>query len=260
MKNKTIWLFASLAVLTGIAFYFAPKGPKDTHVDNFESEADLKNWDIKRITQEHSFELQDKIVFEGERAARFELRKGEHVSDGWRSELRDPWHAPMFETTWYQVAFFVPDDFPIAESNSCLFAQWHDQKDPGDGDRNPPIAIRLRGHGELVITSRSSATKIQNGVPGPEVILYSDKLFKRNEWNLFQLEVRWDYSSSGYVNIWRNGQRIVAYKGPIGYNDDKGPYVKIGVYCRETPEQPLVAYHDSFIRTQKPQLIKKDSQ
>ncbi|MBO9666870.1 MAG: hypothetical protein J7501_08660, partial [Bdellovibrio sp.] len=45
-----------------------------------------------------------------------------------------------------------------------------------------------------------------------------------------------------------NGERIVDYKGPIGYNDDKGPYFKMGVYCKDTPVQPLSAYHDNYQR------------
>ncbi|MDG0816278.1 polysaccharide lyase [Bdellovibrio svalbardensis] len=232
-----------------------PEQASEVFFSDFEK-GDFSGWDIKRIPQDHSAIIQSDVVRSGKKAVRFELRKDENVSGGFRSELRDPYFAPLFKETWYSLSFYVPEEFPVTESNSCVFAQWHDQQDPGDGDRNPPIAIRLRGTGELAITGRYNAEKIQKGVPGPELTFYQDRAFKKGEWNDFVVRVFWSYEATGLVQIWRNGQQIVDYRGPIGYNDDKGPYLKIGVYCRETPTSPLVAYHDNYRRAPTAKQLK----
>ncbi|MBO9666871.1 MAG: heparin lyase I family protein, partial [Bdellovibrio sp.] len=157
----------------------------DVFIADFE-EGNFKGWDIKRIPQDHSAVIQEDVVRSGHKAVRFELRQNENVSGGFRSELRDPYWAPLFKDTWYTLSFLVPEDFPMESTNSCVFAQWHDQQDPGDGDRNPPIAIRLRGNGTLNITGRYNAEKIQHGKPGPEITFYADPNFKRGEWNDFK--------------------------------------------------------------------------
>ncbi|AFY02373.1 polysaccharide lyase [Bdellovibrio bacteriovorus] len=245
-----IRLLLPLVLISGQALALGQRLPDEgapVFISDFEK-GGFKGWDIKRIPQDHSAEIQSDVVRSGSKAVRFELRNNENVSGGFRSELRDPYFAPLFQDTWYHLSVFVPEHFPMTLTNSCVFAQWHDQQDPGDGDRNPPIAIRLRGTGQLHITARYSAEKIQNGKPGPEVLLYEDVRFQRNEWNDFIVRVHWSYLNNGQVQIWRNGKMIVDYRGPIGYNDDKGPYFKMGVYCRETPVEPLVAYHDNYRR------------
>lgn len=215
---------------------------------DFENRNSLKKWDLKRLVNQHSIRLTSEEVRSGKKALRFELRANDYVSDGFRSEIRDPYFAPIGKTTWYFFSFFVPEIFPITPSNSCVFAQWHDQKDPGDLDRNPPIAIRIRGTGEMHITGRYHAKKIQNGAKNPEIKLYEDKKFQRGQWNDILMEVKWSFKKDGLVRIWRNSKMIVNYSGPIGYNDSFGPYLKMGIYCRETPLYPLVGYHDNYRR------------
>lgn len=221
---------------------------QEVMASDFEHRSSLKHWDLKRLVAPYSVQISSENPRSGQKSLRFELRENERVSDGYRTEVRDPYFAPIGQTTWYFFSFFVPEHFPMTSTSSCVFAQWHDQKDPGDLDRNPPIAIRLRGTGQLHITGRHHARKIQNGASNPEILLYEDTNFRRGEWNDILMEVKWSFKKDGLVRIWRNGQLITNYNGPIGYNDDKGPYFKMGIYCRETPVQPLVSYHDNYRR------------
>lgn len=256
---KCLLMVSALVLVSSQVLAMAKKlpqqPPQSVFISDFES-GDFAGWDVKRIPQKHSAQIQDQVVRSGKKAVRFELRQNDTVSGGFRSEVRDPYFAPIFQETWYHLSVFVPELFPMSPSNSCVFAQWHDQQDPGDGDRNPPIAIRLRGTGQLHITARYSAEKIQNGKPGPELLLYEDPRFKKNEWNDFVFRVFWSYKQDGLVQIWRNKKLIVDYRGPIGYNDDQGPYFKMGVYCRETPAAPLAAYHDNYRRAPSMQELK----
>lgn len=258
--NKAL-LSTLLLLGTSNAFAMAQNMPvppaQRVFIDDFED--GVGPWDLKRIVDSHSAGLQKGFARSGNQSVRFELRKDDHVSDGYRSEVRDPYFAPLSFTTWYHFSVYVPRDFPIAKSNSCVFAQWHDQKDSGDMDRNPPIAIRLRGNGKLHITGRHHSKKIQRkGDINPEILFYEDPNFQKGRWNDFLLQVKWSHKESGIVKIWRNQKLIVNYQGPIGYHDDKGPYFKMGVYCRETALTPLVAYHDNYRRAPTFKELKLD--
>jgi hypothetical protein len=62
----------------------------------------------------------------------------------------------------------------------------------------------------------------------------------RGKWNDFVVQARWSYETNGLVNVWLNGEQIVQYRGPVGYNDDVGPYFRFGLYRGDT-DQTYVA-------------------
>ena len=43
------------------------------------------------------------------------------------------------------------------------------------------------------------------------------------------------------MNVWWNGRQVVRYSGPVGYNDDFGPYFKFGLY-RDDSAKTYVVY------------------
>jgi len=45
--------------------------------------------------------------------------------------------------------------------------------------------------------------------------------------------------------MWRNGKRVLNYRGPGGYNDDEGPFFKYGIYRNDVPET-YVIYFDEY--------------
>ena len=44
-----------------------------------------------------------------------------------------------------------------------------------------------------------------------------------------------------FVNVWWNGRQVVRYAGPVGYNDDFGPYFKFGLY-RDDSDKSYAVY------------------
>jgi hypothetical protein len=46
--------------------------------------------------------------------------------------------------------------------------------------------------------------------------------------------------------VWLNGEKVVKYKGPIGYFDPKGPYFKNGIYRRMYEKNTHIVYFDSY--------------
>ncbi len=54
------------------------------------------------------------------------------------------------------------------------------------------------------------------------------------------IEVRFENSSNGFLNVWRDGAKIVSYEGPLGY--DNGVYWKYGIYRSEANTTIAVDY------------------
>ena len=86
--------------------------------------------------------IQSEIVRTGTKACRFEIRPGDHVSQGLRAELRDWYNAPFEEDTWYGFSTYLPKDFEPPKGVGIVLAQWHDQAELGDPSGKPPLAIR----------------------------------------------------------------------------------------------------------------------
>jgi Polysaccharide lyase len=182
----------------------------------------------------------------GETCLRFELRAGETwVNTGsptYRAEIETPEHPPINSVRWYSFGLMLPQDFPI-EDNRLALAQWHgtDKKSLGEPSRIPVMAFRYR-NGEFNITMRHSEERI---VHDPDAVraeaLFRTKPLPLNVWNYFVVEARWSYTPDGFVNIWWNGKQIVQYRGPVGYNDDAGPYFQFGIYRDET-DKTYVTY------------------
>ena len=185
----------------------------------------------------------------GEHCLRFELRKGEHYSDlfgktSFRSEVNARDFPPMGSVRWYAFSLLVPDDFPI-EDNRLVLAQWHgaDKKYLGEAPRSPTMAFRY-SNGSLSITVCHSADRIVHEAKGVlSKTLFQTEHFPRNAWNDYVIEARWSYRSDGFVNIWWNGRQVVRYEGPVGYNDDFGPYFKFGLY-RDDAGKTYAVYFD----------------
>ncbi|HEY8380524.1 MAG TPA: hypothetical protein VIL09_00090, partial [Microvirga sp.] len=48
----------------------------------------------------------------------------------------------------------------------------------------------------------------------------------------------------GVLKVWRDGAELVSYAGPLGYNDQIGPYWKNGIYREASPETMAAQYRD----------------
>jgi len=59
--------------------------------------------------------------------------------------------------------------------------------------------------------------------------------------------VKWSHKSDGILQVWKDGQLIVDKKGPNTYNDQVGPYFKIGVYKPDWKENPQASNTDKRV-------------
>lgn len=211
----------------------------DFEVGSFEG------WDTKRLVAPYSATVETEKVRSGRYAARFELRHGDRVSDGWRAELRDPYNAPYGRDTWYGFSTYLPPDYPD-HACSCALAQWHDQAEPGQSSGKPPLAHRIKA-GQFYITTASSPTA--SSEPLHQDILYETRRAVKGVWHDFVYRIRWSRGDDGEIEMWKDGERILEYRGPIGYvNEIRAPYFKFGMYCAEDVMEPHVVYHDNYSR------------
>ena len=117
-----------------------PRGSSSVHLD-FES-GDFTGWSVRRLAKDYSAAIQSEIVRAGTKACRFEIRPGDHVSQGLRAELRDWYNVPFEVDTWYGFSTYLPKDFAPPKGVGIVLAQWHDQAELGDPSGKPPLAIR----------------------------------------------------------------------------------------------------------------------
>ncbi len=235
MGKSVRWAIALLLLLTAVAL-----------VSRHMRQVRAREWEYLSAGKPYSIANVADPLGSEEKCLRFELRHGEAwVNKGgptYRAEIETPEHPPMDSVRWYSLSLLLPQDFPI-EDNRLVLAQWHgsDKKSLGEPSRIPVMAFRYR-NGEFNITMRHSAERIVHDPDAvPAEALFRTKALPLNAWNNFVVEARWSYTPDGFVNIWWNGKQIVQYRGPVGYNDDLGPYFQFGIYRDET-DKTYVTY------------------
>ena len=211
-----------------------------------------KPWSIQRVSQP---------ALLGEDSLRFELRKGDDWANRggsrtFRSEVDTDEYPPMKSVRWYRLDLYLPPDFPI-ENNRLVLAQWHgeDKTYLGEVGRSPVLAFRYRS-GRFSITLRHSAERVvrdPDAVPSTE--LFGTNSFPLNEWNDFVVQAKWSWQEDGFINVWWQGKLVVQYHGPVGYNDDVGPYLTFGIY-RDDSDKTYVTYVNQVRSGSKPEDVR----
>ena len=182
---------------------------------------------------------------------RFELRPGDHWSSpGW-SDLSDNNGAERTEIAFapqYAEGIEINLSYRfMIESNAkntsswLLLGQFH--QDPANGP--PPFAVEMSGEHMVIV--------IRYELPGQTAPtyqrIYNDPIpIQRGQNYFINIRVKFDNRGNGYLNVWRDGVRIVSYHGPIGYGSGQTYYWKEGIYRAATTEMMAVRYQDMLLR------------
>ena len=244
MKSVVAIVSAGLVLGGGTAVLLVQNGRRTAQLD-FES-GSLSGW-ILKLAAPHSASVVSHPVRRGNYAVRFELRDGDDTGDGVRAELKESYHAPLNRDIWNSFSTLVPNDFPML-SRPSVISQWHAEEDAGEeaAARSPVLAHRFDGR-LFLVDIRFSNEKTQKANDGVPKVLFEQKDFAREVWHDFAYRVRWSYREDGLVQGWLDGKQIIDYSGPVGYNDDSGPYFKFGIY-HHSGGRPIVIYHDEYRR------------
>jgi hypothetical protein len=139
---------------------------------------------------------------------------------------------------WYGFSIFLPKSF-VPGNVWEIVTQWHGTPNNGNeslGRLNPPLSLATwksdvtRGHWSLFCLWDADRVTSPGVYETDGSKLWDLGPWATDEWTDWVFHIKWSYSSDGIMQVWKNGVQVVNYKGPNTYNDDVGPYLKMGVY------------------------------
>ena len=160
---------------------------------------------------------------------------------------------------WFGFSLYVKKDFVFDNLCGDAFVQFHAREDDGAEDsctRNPPVALYSE-EGRLILRVKSDS-KENTCESGSRVYETSDEYdigtLNKGAWNDFVLHIKWSYNETGLLELWRDDELVVQHDGGNCFNDDRGPYTKLGVYKWDYDNVPFKTcgteeinyYHDEI--------------
>lgn len=159
---------------------------------------------------------------------------------------------------WYGFSIFLPEPFEV-NSKWEVVANWHGRPDFDIGEvfagQGAIMALttanpRSETIAEWVLINRwdSKPNSTPGGVPDIEgTNVYEFGPYETGVWTDWVFHVKWSYESDGFLEIWKNGIKVLDRDGPNCYNDEYGPYFKMGIYrAGRSSNAPRTIYHDEF--------------
>ena len=173
----------------------------------------------------------------------------------YRTEVSGP-GSKVGNEYWYGFSIFLPKGY-ATDNIWEIVAQWHGVPNfkIGENWRNPVMALYTSG-GKWSLVNRWDAKEntFESGkreYGGTKK--YDFGVYDTGVWTDWVIHVKWSYGADGFLDIWKNGKKILDQKGPNAFNDDRGPYFKMGIYkgwrdkkrpCDAVTKRLL--YHDEF--------------
>ena len=173
----------------------------------------------------------------------------------YRTEVSGP-RAEIGKEYWYGFSILLPEDYR-PDRIWEIVAQWHavPDFDAGENWRNPVMALSTtNGHWSWVSRWDAKRNTFASGKRqyggtrdfdlGP---------YRTGVWTDWVIHLKWSYGPDGFLKVWKDGQVVIDVAGPNAFNDEHGPYFKMGLYKGwRDPDRPSDAvsrralYHDEF--------------
>ncbi|MFI7602301.1 heparin lyase I family protein [Actinoplanes sp. NPDC049681] len=148
---------------------------------------------------------------DGEHAAQFTLDRGDpDVSSSTRSELSQPDQQAAGLERWYGFSIALATDWS-PDRSSEIVSQWHQQSNNG----SPPLAL-LTNNGHWKIDFRGEMIDLG--------------AYRTGGWTDWVFHVAWRTDTSGVLEVWRDGDRVVSRTGRTHDDSAHSPYFKFGIY------------------------------
>lgn len=198
-------------------------------VKDFETK-DFSGW-RSQFSTEVSGRIASDITRDGQYSARLQFKADDPLYNGKRRTEIFEDGVESGSEYWYGFSHYLPEDWVIDDSWTIL-AQWHGQPDPDSGEphRVPPLDLLIVGD-EWSIKHRTDADAISLSKSPPTELAWTGEIQEDlGTWTDWVFHTKWSHEDDGLLEVWKNGVQIVDYSGPIGFNDDFGPYFKAGVY------------------------------
>jgi hypothetical protein len=173
----------------------------------------------------------------GNQAVQFTL----NYDDGWflpasQWRLNNPeelHHFEMGSTHWYGFSIYLPEGFKINDQPEIVneFLSKPDLDLGEIWERNAPAALIINGRNwEFVVNSDAD----ENSSDGFYDTTHQWELgnWQDGQWTDWVYHIKWSYEEDGFLQVWQNGDLVIDYVGPTTFNDETGPFWKIGIHER----------------------------
>lgn len=218
--------------------------------EDFEGK-DLQSLSIDKLAGSHSYSISTNQARNGSQSLRVELRPEDKGLHSQQAELMDRYKAQVGMKTWYHVSLFVPHDINLQTNNSCALVQWKGGVFANNPALPAPLSLNIDGNGTFTVRAgfyQDTKTPQEFTL----VDIYTEPNYNKQAWNDFLLEVYWSPRNDGFVNVWKNGELVTSFQGPIGFDarhkEDQGPNMYLGMNCEQAPLSKLVIYYDMLRR------------
>ncbi|WP_091979686.1 heparin lyase I family protein [Pseudoalteromonas denitrificans] len=54
--------------------------------------------------------------------------------------------------------------------------------------------------------------------------------YKVAQWSTWKFHIIWSHLNNGLIEVWKDNKQVISHQGPNCFNDNLGPYFKIGLY------------------------------
>jgi len=167
------------------------------------------------------------------KALAFQLGPNDPVTSGsHRSEIEFPQVVELDKTYWIALSLYIYDWGTLASGDEALFGT---QVHSGDSNRglSPSFSMVSYGSkgGRTLQVFRTSSTSSDPSTSNQVMVKYPEIPIRFGRWMDFVFKFRHSMSSSGLLQVWMDGQQIVDYSGPLGFNTPGyKDYAKFGYY------------------------------
>lgn len=171
---------------------------------------------------------------------------------------------------WYGFSVYLPTTH-TADRGYEIVAQWHDVPDPNEPSRNPIIAFWAHRNTWSISNlwdADAMTTYTIKSTGGKEWSYdgswsYDLGPIELGKWTDWVVHVRWSWTNSGVLQIWKNGVLMVDQQGkPNCFNDRVMPYFKMGMYKGWVDDVGAATkrevFHDAFKMAVGPGVTYKD--
>ncbi|MFC5269480.1 polysaccharide lyase [Adhaeribacter terreus] len=180
---------------------------------------------------EYGLTFVDSPVFQGKKAARFELRKTDPLVKGGKRAEAVIMPAAENKDRWYAFAVYFPaDDYPY-DSQQEVISQWRQRPDYhlGEDAGSPATALRVK-RDRFLLDVGFTAKQVADEVDDETRKKMDLGPVTKNAWHEFVFHFIHSYQEDGLIEVWHNGEKVLTHKGGNIYNNVSYPKWKIGLY------------------------------
>ncbi|WP_215223462.1 polysaccharide lyase [Echinicola shivajiensis] len=199
-----------------------------------------------QFAESHSYKVTSDPVTGSGKVARIELRDSddEATKSAMRAEILFP--DQNDNERWYSYSVYFPTSGYKKDSYTEAITQWHQS-----GAGSPPNAVQIEDDRIYLRTIKSSSiTASQNEDKYYDE--YDLAKVERGKWHTFTYHFIHSTGSSGLIEIWHNGKKVMSRSGGNMRKGYDQPRFKVGIYKwkwnygKTTDTDKRVLYYDNI--------------